>query len=372
MATGYSAADILAPKQIIGVFSRVKPALRTLSTLFGFNIGGANRTNYSNVGRQFFYDTFNSTRKVAPGRLPGQPSQEIAPQKVGEVAGTFPRVAMKMDLLDEKICNQRAVGGPATTLDQAGLSYITRQEMFMGEQITNVIEFQTMAMLRGAYYYVQSGDQLSHTWTSSGAAQTIDFQVPSGNKSTLNMLGSGAILSTLTATTDFPSMVLNIKKAMQQLNGFTPTHFVCKSPLWNKIVNNDYVVAQGGSSNEPFKSFDMDDQGNAVAILRGIPWLKFHILDHGLEVGSTPTYTDLIDDDYFSMFPDPSPEWCQYLEGAEMVTEGPGYNAPRSWQYGTATYAYPRHDPSGWTLHALHNGIPQLTVPSAVVYGNLG
>jgi hypothetical protein len=372
MSTGYAVSDVLAPRQIVGVFSRVKPALRTLSTLFGFQVGGSNRTRYEGVGRSFSYDTFNSTRKVAPARLPGQPSQTIEPQKVGSVKGEFPRVAFKMDLLDEKLSNQRQIGGAVTQLDAMGQSYITRQEMFMGEQLANVIEFQTAAMLRGAYYYANSGNDLFHEFSSSGAVETIDFQIPSGNKSTLNMLGGGALISTWNDTVNIPAQLLSIKKAMQQLNGFTPTNIVCKSPLWTTVVNNDYVIQQGGSAQEPFKSFEMDTDGNIVAVLRGLPWLKWHVIDHGLEIGTGGTYTDLIDDNYFSMFPDPSAEWCQYLDGREVVTQGPGVGAPRVEEYGTYAYAHPRHDPSGWSMYGGHNGIPQLTVPSAVVYGNAG
>lgn len=372
MATGYSTSAILQPKQIVGVFSRVKPALRTLSTLFGFNVGGRNRTQYPGVGRGFSYDVFNASREVAGGRLPAQPSQEIAPQKVGEVSGTFPRTAEKMDLLDEKIHNQRVIGGPATTLDTAGESYITRQEMYMAQRIANVIEFQTAAMLRGKYYFTQSGDKLVHEFSSSGAAQTIDFKIPSGNLTTLNMLGGGALLSTWNQTADIPSMIYTINAAMQQLTGFTLENIALKSALWNTVVNNDYVVAQAGSSAQPFEYITKDGDGNFVAKLRSIPWLKWHILDHGLNIGTASggTYTTLIETSKFFGFPDPSPEWCQYLEGGEVVTEGPGHNAPRGVQFGTYAYAYPRHDPSGWTMHSLLNGIPQLTVPAAVVYGD--
>lgn len=372
MSTGYSVSQILEPKQIVGVFSRVKPALRTLSTLFGFQVGGGNRTKYESVGRDFSYDTFNSTRKVAPARLPGQPAQTIEPQKVGTVRGTFPRVSFKMDLLDEKLSNQRVVGGPVAQLDDMGKDYITRQEMFMGEQVANVIEFQTAAMLRGAYYYTNSGSDLYHEFSSSGAVETIDFQIPSGNKSTLDMLGGGALISTWNDTVNIPSQLLAVKKAMQQLNGYTPTNIVCKSPLWDTVVNNDYVIQQGGSAQEPFKSFEMDGDGNIVAVLRGMPWLKWHVLDHGLEIGTSGTYTDLIENGKFFMFPDPGKEWCQYLDGPEVVTRGPGHNAPRVREFGTYAYAHPRHDPSGWSMYAGHNGIPQLTVPSAVVYGNAG
>jgi len=370
MATGYSPADILAAKKIMGVITRVKPGLTHMSRLLGFNIGGWNRQQYG--GRKFFYDTFNRSRRVATARQPGQQSDLIAPQKVGEVLNTFPRAAMTMELLDEDMFNRRKIGGPVTELDSMGEAYITRQELFLGEQFANMIEFQTAAMLRGQYYYQQVGDKLYHSFTSSGAAQTIDFQIPSGNKNQLNMLGAGNIItgSWLTATTDIPTQLFAINAAMQQLSGYSLAHLLLKGPLWNAMVNNDYIIAQAGSAASPVDTITKDPEGNFTATLRAMPWLTFHVFEHGLEIDSTFTYTALIPDDNFIGIPEPSPDWCQYFEGSEIVTEGPGYNAPRGEQFGFYPYAYPMFDPSRWNLSGVFNGIPALTVPSAVVIGD--
>lgn len=373
MATGYSTAEVLAAKRIMGVISRVGPGLNPLSRFLGFNIGGNNRKQFG--GRRFFYDVFNRTRKVAGARAPGQQSAMIAPQKVGEVSNTFPRAAETMELLYEDVYNRRKIGGPVTELDQMGLDYITRQELYLGERFSNLIEFQTAAMLRGLYYYQQSGDTLYHSFTSTTAAKTIDFQIPSGNKNQLDMLGSGAIIgsSWLTSSTDIPTDLFQINQAMQQLSGFSLGHIFLKSGLWNAIVNNDYVVAQAGSASSPVDSISKESDGNFTAVLRALPWLTFHIVDHGLDVwnGTTETYTQLIQDDCFIGLPSAPPsEYCQYLEGSEIVVEGPGKSAPQGEQFGFYPFAYPNFDPARWDLSAVFNGIPALTVPSAVVYGD--
>ncbi len=371
MATGYAVADILAAKRIMGVVSRVKPGLTAISKILGFNIGGGNRAQYG--GRRFFYDTFNRSRRVATGSLPGQSSNLIAPQKVGEVMGTFPRSAMTIELLDEDIYNQRRIGGPTAELDAMGLEYITRQELFLGEQFANMIEFQTAAMLRGAYYYQSVNGTLFHSFTSASAAQTIDFQVPSGNKNQLNMLGGGNIItaSMLLPSTDVVTIFFNINQAMQQLSGFSLGHVICKSQFWNALINNDYVVSQAGSAATPLQSIDKDEDGNFTAVLRSMPWLTFHILEHGLEIDSTYTYTQLIEDDHFICLPSaPASEYCQYLEGSEIVTEGPGVQAPRGEQFGFYPFAYPMFDPSRWNLSGVFNGVPSLKVPSAVCYAD--
>lgn len=368
MATGRSVAEILAAKQILKVVSRVKPALTALSTMFGFNIGGSNRIQFG--GRQFFYDVFSRTRDVAGARNPGQQSAFIKPQKVGEVLGVFPRAAETIKLLDEDIYNRRRVGGPVSELDSLGESYITRQEMYLAERFANMIEFQTAAMLRGSYSYSQDGDNLYHAF--SGGSRTIDFKIPAGNKGGLDMLGGGNLIaaSWATSSTDIPAHLMNINEAMQELTGYPLRNIVCKADVWGYVINNTKVAAQGGTANVVFERIQQDENGNFIAVLRALPWIKWHIMGHGLNLGSSNAYTQLIEDDYFFGFPDPSPEWCQYIEGSEIVTEGPGVGAPRGEQFGFYPYAYPMHDPSGWNLTAVFNGIPALYVPQAVVYGN--
>jgi hypothetical protein len=57
----------------------------------------------------------------------------------------------------------------------------------------------------------------------------------------------------------------------------------------------------------------------------------------------------------------------QYLEGSEFVTEGP--NGPKHERLGFYAWSFPTHDPSGWELCAVFNGIPALYTPSAIAYG---
>lgn len=366
MATGLSIDAMFDPNRILGVFSRVKKAANPLSRLLGFNIGGSNRRPYA--GREFVYDVFNSTRTVAQGRGPGQSSAVIEPQLVGQVRGTFPRAAEKMLLTDEKIHNLRAIGGPAGELDKAGETYINRQQLYMGERFANVIEFQTAAMLRGGYTFVQSGDTLAHDFTGTGVS--VDFRVPSGNKSQLNMLGAGNIISASWATnsTDIPTQLFGINNALLQLNGFSLAHICLTSSLWNSVVNNDYVQAQAGSSAAPAE-ISKEDDGTFTAVLKAMPWLTWHIIDNGLNIGTSNTYTKLISDTSFIGFPEPSAEWCEYLDGSEMVTEGP--TGTRSEKFGAYAYGHPQHDPSGWAMYGGLNGCPSLIVPSAVVYGTM-
>ena len=361
-----STAQLLAPQTIRKAISQLDLPGTSLSTLFGWGLGGSNVTRQS--GRNFSYDVFNDTRKLASGRVPGQSTGKTRPQSVGSVSATFPRAAESIELLDEELLNRRAIGGPDSSLDQRGEAFLTRQEAYLAQRFANLIEFQTAAMLRGSYSFDEDGDTLRHGF--SGGETTIDYKLPAGNLSQLNMLGAGNILDAdwNNAATDIPKHLHQINAAMIQLTGLGLAHVVLTSVGWQHIVNNTKVQDQGGSDT-PWQSMQRIGNGEFSVILRSLPWITFHVIDYGLEVwnGTAEVFTKLIADDRAAFLPDPSPRWVQYLEGSEIVTEGPA--GPKHERFGFHAYSYPVHDPSGWVLAAVHNGIPALYTPKALAYG---
>jgi hypothetical protein len=359
-------SDLLAPQTIRKAISQLELPGTSLQNLFGWGLGGTNVIRQS--GRSFAYDIFNTTRTVATGRVPADPSHRTKPQAPESVSATFPRAAETIVLLDEHLLNRRRIGGPAGFLDRGGEVFLTRQEAHLAQRFANLIEFQTAAMLRGSYSYETDGDALRHGF--AGGDTTIAYRVPAGNLDQLDMLGAGNILDAdwATASTDIPAHLHAINAAMIQLTGMGLAHVAVTSTGWQHIVNNTVVQEQGGSG-PVFRSLERVAGGEFTATLRALPWLTFHVIDYGLEIwnGSAETFTKLIDDDHAAFFPEPSPRWVQYMEGSEIVTEGPG--GPKHERFGFYAWAYPVHDPSGWELCAVLNGIPALYTPQAMAYG---
>lgn len=362
-----STAQLLAPQTIRKAISQLDLPGTSLQTLFGWGLGGSNVARQA--GRNFSYDIFNITRKVATGRVPAQTMSTTKPQALKNVNATFPRSAEKIQLLDEELLNRRRIGGPDSSLDRGGEVFLTRQEAYLAQRFANLIEFQTAAMLRGSYSYDDDGDLLRHGF--SGGETTVDFRIPAGNLAQLDMLGGGNILNAdwATAATDIPSQLHKINAAMIQLTGMGLAHVVLTSVAWQYVVNNTKVQQQGGSGERAFESLARVNSGEFAATLRALPWLTFHVIDYGLEVwnGASEVFAKLVEDNRAAFLPEPSPRWVQYLEGSELVTEGPG--GPKHERFGFYAYAYPTHDPSGWDLCAVLNGIPALYTPQAVAYG---
>jgi len=362
----YATSQLLAPKTIQKAISQLELPGTSLQNLFGWGLGGTNVARQG--GRNFTYDIFNVTRKVATGRVPAKELAITKPQSVGSKTATFPRSAEKIQLLDEDLLNRRAIGGPDGSLDRSEI-FVTRQEAYLAQRFANLIEFQTAALFRGQYSYSSDGDLLRHGFT--GGDTTVTYDVPAGNLQQLNMLGTGNILNAdwATAATDIPAQLHAINAAMIQITGLGLAHVVLTSVGWQKVVNNTKVQQQGGSSAPVVESIRRVGAGEFTATLRGLPWLTFHVVDYGLEIynGASEVFTKLIEDDHAAFLPEPSPSWVQYLEGSEFVTEGP--NGPKHERFGFYAYAYPTHDPSGWDLCAVFNGIPALYTPAAMAYG---
>ena len=363
-----SAGEILTSQRILKLISRQKRAINPIARFLGMNIGGANRIGVG--GRKTSYDIFNNTRRIASPRAPGVANARREPQVVGNVDVIFPRAAETIPLLDETLLNFRNLGGPAEgQLSASAERYITKQEMYLGQRFENIIEFQAAAMLRGQYVFTVQNDDLFHDFTGTG--HTIDFKIPAGNKDGLNMLGGGNLITGPWATdsTDILKQLHAISAAMQQLYGVGLSHILCNSDVWTDVLRNDSMQEVAGSANRVFEKQEVDENRQFTARLHAAPWVEWHIMDHVLETGSSNTTTKMLADDHASFLPEPSTDWVEYMDGSEIVTEGPG--GVRAERAGFYPNAYATHDPSGWDLCAVQNGLPALYVPNAIAYGDV-
>jgi hypothetical protein len=183
--------EVLSPSVVNRVISRIKVPQSRLQNFFGMQLGGPNNNP---IGRRYFsWDIFDKTRTIAGIRAPGTGPSTATPQSVGRVTGVFPRAHEEIRLDYERLHNIRALGRPAGEIDQMGLNYITRQEEFLAQRFANFREFMVSRMLRGVFDVLQVGDD----WfpVDSGAGQfSVNYQVPTGNKSQLNMTGAGNII----------------------------------------------------------------------------------------------------------------------------------------------------------------------------------
>ena len=86
-----STAQVLAPKTILKAISQLDLPGTALQKLMGWGLSSGNVRRQS--GRNYSWDIFNNSRKIATARDKGQAASRQEAQGVGIQQGTFPRSA---------------------------------------------------------------------------------------------------------------------------------------------------------------------------------------------------------------------------------------------------------------------------------------
>lgn len=358
---------ILHPAIVNERVSRLRVVNNTLQKKFKMTAGGA--ASQTVPSRRGSYDVFNETREVATATVPGTHAAVIARQPVGNVPFTIPRTAEKLPILMEEVNQLRAIGGPTNTVDSLGEVYIAEQEKEVKRRFTNLREFQVAALLRGSYTYTQSSaDQMVHGF--SGGSITINYQMPSGNKSQLDMLGGGDIIGVAWDNNAAPIVrdLFAVNSAFEELVGRGLKEIICTSVVWGFVITNAEVQNLAGSVNNPVREISKDDDNEQfTAVLNGAGWVDWTITDNGLNLNGT--FTKLIGDTDASFLTRIDTTVVKYYECPEPVVD-PVTNQHRN-EVGEYYYHKLIDDPVSYEFHGRHNGLPVLFVPAALAYGTV-
>jgi len=367
--------DILSPAVLNATVEEIHVRNTALQSIFGGPLLGGNTVDIG--GRNFAWDVADPTREIATGRAPGTGPSKQKPKNNDWVTGRFPRVHEAIVLDYEQIHNQRAIGGPVGEIDRAGRSYIARQAMIKKQRVSNHIEFQLAAMLRGTYYYSIDGDDLIPSFTSGDI--TVDFRIPSGNKligasfaTGLDPLGEGNIIDASWATTSTKIIehLYKIDDAMTRLWGGRLGHVVTTSKVMMSVFNNTQVQQFAGTSVSPFEVVQKQlnpEQVDFRIRIRGADWVQFHVVNESLNLNGTATR--MIPEGYCSFIPDVGGDWFEYWNGSEIVVPWVGQQGYEA--FGMHFWAKPIDEPAGYKLMSVHNGIPALHKPKALMFARV-
>ena len=401
MATNISLHELLTPQVILKAVSRIRKFQGRLGRWVGFQPNRYNPDRVSLEGPNSRYGdtrfaTFrldDVTRVVAKARAPGTGPASVAVNPVGDVRVSCARFHEKVRLLGEFLGNLSPIIGPNSQIDTGGQSYIARQTTHLAEKYNNAIELCTTGMFQDNLYFQLAGDNLLPVIGAPAAPNLgfqIPFQIPAGNKSQLNLLGTGNIINIGWQNTGAPLIknCLQIQAAMTQLSGYQPKHFWMNSLQWYNVLLNAEVRNTAGSSNTPFASYDRVKEMNAdgepgaefAAELRGIPWAQWHIADDVLVTGSdtdptwaqapsTATFVKVFPDNTVMICPEPSADWTEIYLGAEWISENAGQ--PMTLKRGYTFWREWVTQPSCIELIALMNMIPLLYVPKAIAFATV-
>ena len=392
--------SLLTPQVILKAVSRIRKFQGRLGRWVGFqpkrfnpdtvSIEGPNTRQGETRFATFRLD--DVTRVVAKGRAPGTGPASVPTNPIGDVRVSCARFHEKVRLLGEFLGNLSPVIGPNSQIDSGGQSYIARQIMHLSEKYNNAIELMTVGMFQDNLYFQFQGDNLLPVIgapTSPDIGFQIPFQIPSGNKNRLNMLGTGNIflVGLHNIGAPFIKYMLQVQASATQLSGHQPKHSWINSLMWYNILLNSEVRNTAGSSNVAFAQYDRiaemamdgEPQPEFAAELRALPWLKFHIADDVLVTGtdidptwsssSGGTFIKVCPDNTMLITPEPSPDWTEMYLGAEHISENAGQ--PLQLKRGYTFWKEWVTQPSCIELIALMNVLPLLYVPKAVQFATV-
>lgn len=397
---------LLTPQVILKAVSRVRKFQGRLGRWVGFQPNRYNPDTVSLEGPNSRYGETrfasfrldNVTRVVGKARAPGTGPASVPPNPVGEVRVACARFHEKVRLLGEFLGNLSPIIGPNSQIDTGGQDYIARQTMHLAEKYNNTIELLTTGMFQDNLYFQLSGDNLLPVIgapTAPNLGFQIPFQIPAGNKSQLNMLGTGNIIQVGWQNIGAPILknCLSIQAAMTELTGYQPKHVWMNSLTWYNVLLNTEVRNTAGTSNTPFAEYDRVPEKNAdgldgaefAAQLRGLPWLSWHIADDVLVTGGdvdpvwsqgaadvtagTTTVIKVFPDNTAMFAPEPSKDWAEMYHGAEWISENAGQ--PMQLKKGYTFWKEWITQPSCIELIALMNCLPLLYVPKAIAFATV-
>lgn len=364
-------AQLLKTEVITGTISRIKTPMSRLQDFFGMGPGGINTDQVS--GRDIGWDIFDQTRLLATGRAPATGPARVTRNPVGHVSARCYRSYESIVINEEEIFRGRPLGQQYGEIDQRGQNYIARQESYLAQKFKNMREFMVSRMLRGGFDITQDGDDYIPVELAAGMF-SVDFQVPAGNKSQLNMTGGGDIIGTSWANAAAPiiSDLMQINAAFEELHGRPLAHVWMNSNTFQNVLANTQVINTGGTANtffqemrwSPAKSAEQIADTGIEVTLRGFPLVKFHVYDGGLTVNGV--YSKFFPDNYASFLPEPAADWVAMKEGSELIREKPNTESVEA--FGLKAWALMVDDPPGFDLRVVDNCIPALFVPKAVTY----
>lgn len=374
--------NILAPSVVTGIVSRIPTPAGPLSQILGVGIGGKKTKKVP--GRSYSYDIMDNVRTIAKGRQPGVGPATHALAPIGRQTQTFVRSYEKTALDYETLLNIRQLGKDAGTRDRMGGEYVERQAFQQKLRQDHFREYMSaMLMTVGKAYYKFDGEDMIPVTSLSGVTgQTYDWLIPSANISSavpgLNPLGTSNIIDAAwsTASTNIPGHLDLISIAFQQLVGLPLSTVVTDSTVWNYVLNNTKLQAQGGSVNSVFAEYDIDQvfkdgDGNPINVytarLRARPWLKWVIVDTGLEVNGT--YTKWYDGTICTFMADPNALMIQGVEGSEIVKDNP--MAPPVERFGFWSWLREWDEPARVELHSLQNFLIEFPIPKGLMIGKV-
>jgi len=304
----------------------------------------------------------NATRQNAPTVAYGSASRRVNPEVVSGRSGKCIHSFYNMVHKTSTLTALRNMDD--ANQQRKAQQYIDMQTVEARRRGENLRISALNSIFRyGALYIDANGNLLP---SSSGAAMTVDMQVPTNNK---NQCNSAISASWATAGTDILGNLSNIKKAAVQNSGRQIRRAYYGSDIPKYLRGNTDIKAMMTSDSAMSASLRQNKIPAGFGI-EGIEWIP---LDVAFFVDSENVVREWFPSDFIVFTPEVDQSWYEMQEGSYLVpgdinTASDAQEALASMEtvYGMGSYAKLDHDPVSLKQYFFDTFLPVLRDPAAV------
>ncbi|HTW96015.1 MAG TPA: hypothetical protein VMD30_14530 [Tepidisphaeraceae bacterium] len=200
------------------------------------------------------------------------------------------------------------------TKQRLGITEVTRQIKEFKRRFANLrVAAMTSALFNGQIYFDGAGNLLP---SSTGAATTVDYNIPAGNIGEVDPLGTGTpiVSGWSNASTNIDTQIQALLQAAVQLTGYELKH-----AFYGKNVAH-YLTGNTNLGNYFYRNLQFNpgfvQTADIPNPLLGLTWHKAYYTFFEDQNGNRQT---LVGDNQVVFTPDPSPDWIGVLEGSYAV-----------------------------------------------------
>lgn len=299
-------SNILGYEAMLGVVERVKSGVPS-----DWLPPAYLRPTKTVPGHTAQYTRVDGTRTLAQQVVYGAPSKRMGQEGVTKVPVGL--IHTFHDILHETTTLMQVMDLNNEARQNMGMQEVDRQTGQFFRKLRDLrVSTVASALALGAIYFDGDGNLLP---SSSGAKLSIDFGVPAGNKTQLDILGDGSIIdaSWATAGTDIVGQCTEIKRSMLKKSGWQPTTAFYGANIPGYLSTNTSFTSIIRSNPAVADSFK---RGVIPPDTAGLNWVPG---GDAFYVDADGTIQSWIGDDTVVFAPDPSPDWWQFLEGTYPV-----------------------------------------------------
>ncbi|MEM7227251.1 MAG: major capsid protein [Planctomycetota bacterium] len=359
--------QIIGGRNLTGLIQGVTPGLNSGKLPPALFANPVRRTVKGNTAK---YKQVNGTRKTARIQQYGSPSEKRSLSGVQDKPVVLLHTFEHINHAASVLINLQSTNGDDQRMGQ---EEVDRQTTEFAQLFTNLrLAAMFSAFGLGAIHFDSDGNMLP---SATGAAVTVDFEIPAGNKDQLNVLGAGNIIdaSWATATTAIIRHVQKIQEAAIKKTGYPIVHAIYGANILDYLLNN----------NQTKELINRSQNNNAGASRASIPdgfmgltwWPGYEGMFFEDQNG---TAQSLIGDDTIVFLPEPDRTWFEVLEGTfavpqnlNITSDGGAALASLAEVAGPFSYAETQTDPVSVKQMAGDTFLPVIKVPNAVMIADV-